>query len=91
MSATQVNLTERSENVVFSKKKGLHLESDSNFLYFPLKFVMTPQQGFSLLKSCVRRSFSFTRGNLQAFATHPHSLGDPWFEKHCFRAFDALR
>ena len=38
---------------------------------------MTPQEGSSLLKSCARRSFSFTRGNLQAFATHPHSLGDP--------------
>ena len=117
MSATQVNLTERSKNVVFSKKKekkvftsnlllisclhllylvfskkkGLHLESDSDFLHFPFKFVMTPQQGSSLLKSCERRSFSFTRGNLQAFATHPHSLGDPllgrdpWFKKHCSR------
>ena len=52
---------------------------------------MTSQEGSSLLKSCVRRSFSFTCGNLQAFATHPHSLGDPllgpdpWFEKHCVR------
>ena len=31
---------------------------------------MTPQQGSSLLKSCARRYFSFTRGNLQALATH---------------------
>ena len=30
---------------------------------------MTPQEGSSLLESCARRSFSFTRGNLQAFAT----------------------
>ena len=50
---------------------------------------MTSQEGSSLLKSCARRSFSFTCGNLQGFATHPHSLGDPllgrdpWFEKHC--------
>ena len=35
-----------------------------------------------------RRSFSITRCNSQALATHPHSLGDPllgrdpWFEKH---------
>ena len=43
---------------------------------------MTSQEGSSLLKSCARRSFSFTWGNLQGFATHPHSLGDPWFEKH---------
>ena len=46
---------------------------------------MTSQEGSSLLKSCARRSFSFTCGNLQAFATHPHGLGDPWFEKHCVR------
>ena len=51
---------------------------------------MTPQEGSSLLKSCAHRPFSFTRGNLQAFTTHPHSLGDPplgrdpWFAKHCF-------
>ena len=45
---------------------------------------MISQEGSSLLKSCARRSFSFTSGNLQAFATHPHSLGDPWFEKHWF-------
>ena len=34
MTATQINLTERSENVVISKKKkkGLHLESVSDFL-----------------------------------------------------------
>ena len=44
---------------------------------------MTSQEGSSLLKSCARSSFSFTCDNLQAFATHPHSLGDPWFEKHC--------
>ena len=50
---------------------------------------MTSQEGSSLLKSCARRSFSFTCGNLQAFATHLHSLGDPllgrnpWFEKIC--------
>ena len=50
---------------------------------------MTSQEGSLLLKSCARRSFSFTCGNLQGFATHPHSLGDPlsgrdpWFEKHC--------
>ena len=31
---------------------------------------MTSQEGFSLLKSCARRSFSFTCGNLQGFATH---------------------
>ena len=48
---------------------------------------MTSQEGFSLLKSCARRSFSFTCGNLQAFATHPHSLGDSWFEKHWFKVF----
>ena len=53
---------------------------------------MTSQEAYSLLKSCARRSFSFTCCNLQAFATHPHSLGDPllgrdpWFEKHCCRA-----
>ena len=46
---------------------------------------MTSQEGSSLLKSCARRSFSFTCGNLQGFATHPHSLGDPWFEKHCVK------
>ena len=49
---------------------------------------MSSQESSSLLKSCARRSFSFTCGNLQGFATHPHSLGDPllgrdpWFEKH---------
>ena len=43
---------------------------------------MIPQEGSSLLKSCADRSFSFTRDNLQVFATHPHSLSDPWFEKH---------
>ena len=35
MTATQINLTERRENVVISKKKkkkGLHLESVSDFL-----------------------------------------------------------
>ena len=31
---------------------------------------MTSQEGSTLLKSCVRRSFSFTCGNLQTFATH---------------------
>ena len=35
---------------------------------------MTPQEGSSLLKSCPRRSFSFTRGNSRpiriALATH---------------------
>ena len=45
---------------------------------------MTPQEGFSLLKSCAQ-VFFFTRGNLQAFATHPHSLDDPWFEKHWYK------
>ena len=55
---------------------------------------MTSQEGSSLLKSCARKSFSFTCGNLQGFATHPHSLGDPllgrdpWFEKHWFRNSD---
>ena len=50
---------------------------------------MMSQKGSSLLKSCACRSFSFTCGNLQAFATHSHSLGDPllghdpWLEKHC--------
>ena len=43
---------------------------------------MTPQEGSSLLKSCARRPFSFKRGNLEALAVHPHSIGDPWFEKH---------
>ena len=55
---------------------------------------MTPQEGSLLLKSCARRSFSFTHGNLQALATHPHSLGDPllgrdpWFEKHRIKIQD---
>ena len=31
---------------------------------------MTLQKGSLLLKSCARRSFSFTGGNLQALATH---------------------
>ena len=31
---------------------------------------MTSQEGGSLLKSCAGKSFSFTCGNLQAFATH---------------------
>ena len=65
------------QNLVFSKKKGLHLGSDSDFFQFPLNFVTTTQEGPSLLKSCTHRSFSFTRDNLQAFATHPHSLRDP--------------
>ena len=48
---------------------------------------MTCQAGSSLHKSCARRSFSLTCGNSQAFATQPHSLGDPilgrdpWLEK----------
>ena len=75
MTATQVDLTERGENVVTSKKikkikkKGLHLESDSYFLHFLLKFVTITQEGSSLLKSSAHRYFSFTRDNLQAFAT----------------------
>ena len=65
MTATQVNLIERGETVVISKKKkGLHLESDSNFLHFLLKFVTTTQEGSLLLKSSAHRSFSFTRDNL---------------------------
>ena len=114
MTVTQVNLTERGENAVISKKKrsshrirlsfldfhhqnlvfskknkkGFHLESDYDFLHFLLKFVTTTQEGSSLLKSSAHRSFSFMHDNLQAFATHPHSLGnpllgrDPWFKKH---------
>ena len=92
MTATQVHLTERGETVVISKKKkGLHLGSDFDFFQFPLIFVTTSQEGPSILKSCAHRSFSFTRNNLQAFATHPHSLGDPllgrdpWFKKHWFK------
>ena len=52
---------------------------------------MTSREGSALLKSCARKSFSFTCLNLQAFATHPHSLGnpllgrDPWFKKHCYK------
>ena len=73
MTATQVNLTERGETVVISKKKkGLHLGSDSDFFQFLLNFVTTTQEDPSLLKSCAHRSFSFTRDNLQSFATHPH-------------------
>ena len=52
---------------------------------------MTPQEGSSLLKSCAHRSIYFTRGNLQAFATHPHSLGDPRFEKHWFNLKNKLK
>ena len=38
MTATQVNLIERGENVViFKKKKSLHLESVSDFLIFVFK------------------------------------------------------
>ena len=57
---------------------------------------MISQGGSSLLKSCARRSFSFMCGNLQAFATHPHSFADPllgrnpWFEKHCFKQYTIL-
>ena len=40
----------------FLKKKGLHLESDSDFLHFLLKFVMTTQEGSSLLKSSAHSS-----------------------------------
>ena len=70
------------QNLVFSKKKSLHLDSDSDFFHFLLKFETTTQEVSSLLKSSAHRSFSFTRDNLQAFAIHPHSLGDPWFKKH---------
>ena len=58
---------------------------------------MTSQEGSSVLKSCARRSFSFTCGNLQGFATHPHSLGDPllgrdpWFEKHWIKVMYCLK
>ena len=72
MTVTQVNLTERGENVVIppkKKEKGLHLTFDSDFPHFRLKLVMTPEERSSLLKSCAHRSFSFTRSNLQAFAT----------------------
>ena len=37
---------------------------------------MTPPEGSSLLKSSAQRSFSFMHDNLQAFATHLHSLGN---------------
>ena len=41
MTATQINLSERSENVVFSKKKkSLHLESTSDFLIFSSKMAL---------------------------------------------------
>ena len=78
MTATQVNLTERGGNVGSQKKKSFHIESDSDFLHFLFKFVMTTQEDSSVLKSFAHRSFSFTRDNLQAFATHPHSLGNPF-------------
>ena len=37
---------------------------------------MTPPERSSLLKSSADRFFSFTRDNFQAFAIHPHSLGN---------------
>ena len=86
MTATQVNLTERGENVVISKKrssprirprfldfrhqnlvfskkkrkrkKGLHLKSDSDFLHFRLKYVMTPPER-SYFSNLLRTDFFF--------------------------------
>ena len=46
----------------------------------PYPIFTTDLQLFEILCAQI---FFFTCDNLQAFATHPRSLGDPWCEKRC--------